>query len=108
MGQQKFATTSSKDSLPLLVSGYKQDAEQALFIHQDARIYGGKVTAGSKITLPIIHQAYVLASSGSFTIFDEQGQAINLHQGDGAEVTAQSRLKIEATAEAEIIVIDAP
>ncbi|WP_028774198.1 pirin family protein [Shewanella waksmanii] len=105
---KKFATTSSKDSLPLLVSGYKQDAEQALFIHQDARIYGGKVTAGSKITLPIIHQAYVLASSGSFTIFDEQGQAINLHQGDGAEVTAQSTLKIEATAEAEIIVIDAP
>ena len=91
-------------TLPLLVSGRKEDADKgALFIHQDAAIFGGRLPAGTKIEQPIKHQAYVLASEGNFTI---NGQKLN--PGDGAEVTDSKTLSITADTDAEIIVIDVP
>lgn len=89
-------------SLPLLVSGHNDDQDKgALFIHQDAAIYGGRLQQGSVIKQPIRHNAYILASSGSFTV---NGQ--KLSSGDGAEITDTSELHITADQEAEILVID--
>jgi len=88
------------DALPLLVSG-SNDAP--LSIHQDARIYGGKLKAGTEIIHPIVHQAYILIAEGELTI---DGQP--LKKGDGAEVRALQSITIHATSDAEILVIDVP
>lgn len=90
--------------LPLLVSGREEDKTKgALFIHQDAFIYGGRLKAGTTIVQSIKHQAYVLASMGSFALNDVQMQ-----QGDGAEVTKEKSVTITAATDVEILVIDAP
>ena len=91
-------------TLPVLVSGQAQHAgTEALMIHQDAAIYGGNITAGTTITQPIQHQAYVLASEGAFTV-----NGTPLKQGDGAEITSDKTLTITATSDAEVLVIDVP
>ena len=91
-------------ALPVLVSGQPEHAESdALFIHQDAAIYGGTLAKGKVITQPVKHQAYVLASVGSFAVNGE-----TLTQGDGAEITDTPVLTITALTDAEILVIDVP
>jgi quercetin 2,3-dioxygenase len=90
--------------LSVLVSGQPQHAgKDALFIHQDAAIYGGRLTKGTKVGVPIKHQAYVLASVGNFTV-----NGISMKQGDGAEVTGEKLLSITAGSDAEVLVIDTP
>lgn len=92
------------DALPVLVSGQAQHAgKDALFIHQDAAIFGGRIAKGTTIRQPIKHQAYVLASEGEFTLNGE-----TLKKGDGAEVTGTDTLTITALNDAEIVVIDVP
>ncbi len=90
--------------LPLLVSGRPEDADKKpLRIYQDAAIYGGRLKAGTAIEQPIKHQAYVLASEGSFKV-----NGTTLNQGDGAEVKDVQKLSITADGDAEILVIDVP
>lgn len=97
---------ANKNALPLLVSGYTGEQDDALFINQDARIFGGKVKKGAQFSHTITNQAYVLASSGEFEIIANQ-QAVHMKKGDGAEVTKQKEMIIKALTDAEIIVIDA-
>ena len=92
------------DALPLLVSGREEDeGKGALFIHQDAAIYGGKMKEGTSIDQPIKHQAYVLVSEGEIEI-----DGTTLKRGDGAEITDTKLSRIKALSEAEIVVIDVP
>lgn len=102
-----FPPQLNTSALPLLVSGYQEDKDQALFINQHARIYGGKLEKGTKINHIITHQAYVLASSGEFKL-GENADLITMVKGDGAEITGQVSISIEALTETEIIIIDAP
>lgn len=106
---EKENTINSTDNtkLPLLVSGYPDEQDNALFINQAARIYGGKVKKGSQFTHPIEHQAYVLASNGEFELIDNQ-RSVLMNKGDGAEVTKQKDVTIKALSDAEIIIIDVP
>jgi len=99
---QRVGTT-----LPLLVSGYSDDADKALHIHQQARIFGGKIAKGTRFEHDITHQAYMLASSGMFSIATPQ-QKITLNKGDGAQVTDSEYVVITALTDCEIVVIDAP
>ena len=99
-----FPKVPVKDALPLLVSGQPEHAStNALFIHQDAAIYGGVLAAGATIIHAIKHAAYILASVGSFTVNGK-----TLRQGDGAEVTGEKTLTITADDEAEMLIIDVP
>lgn len=102
-----FPKALSESALPLLVSGFEEDEGHALFIQQEARIYGGKLAAGAEISVPILHQAYVLCSSGDFSINDGS-KNVTMTTGDGAEVTELKSLVIKARTESELIVIDAP
>ncbi|MGB0835928.1 MAG: pirin family protein [Psychrobium sp.] len=104
-GTKNFPTTQSS-KLPLLVSGFEEDKD-ALFIHQDARIYGGKVAAGTEFEHKIDNQAYVLASSGEFAL-KGNGKEVTMNKGDGAEVTLQKSVTIRALSDSEIVIIDAP
>lgn len=100
-----FPKAPVNDTLPVLVSGRDEDAGKgALFIHQDAAIYGGILKAGTTITQTIKENAYILASQGEFTV---NGQL--LKQGDGAEIVNEATLTITAGGEdAEILIIDVP
>jgi len=100
----RFADRKANDTLPLLVSGRKEDdGKGALYIHQDARILGGQLDKSHKLTQEILEQGYLLVSKGEITL---DGQ--RLEKGDGAEITNQGSVEIEALTEAEIILIDVP
>ena len=99
---QQMSTT-----LPLLVSGYQEDKDKALHIHQQARIFGGKVAQGTRFEHDITNQVYILASNGMFSIANEK-QKITLNKGDAAEVVDNNYVVITALTDCEIVVIDAP
>lgn len=101
---REFPKEPVKDKLVPLVSGRDADILQdALFIHADAAIHGGRMTAGTTITHPITYQAYILASEGEVEI---NGQ--RMAKGDGAEVTNMQHVTITALTDAEVLVIDVP
>lgn len=105
---KQFPTTQTK-SLMLLASGYDEDKGDALFINQQARIYGGKIAKGATIEHGIDHQAYILASDGMFNIEDNSAKetaSITMNKGDGAEITQTSSITISASTDCEIIIID--
>lgn len=95
-------STVNQGPLPVLVSGRQEDADKgAAFIHQDAAIYGGRLSAGTSIEQPVKASAYILASSGTISVNGK-----TLKQGDGAEVTGEKTLQLKAESDAEILVID--
>jgi len=101
-----FPQKQVQGQLSLLVSGRTQDqAQDALYIHQDAAIFGGKIAEGQEIhhSMKEGRRAYVLCSYGSFQV---NGQTLS--KGDGAEVSAESSLALRAIEECEIILIDLP
>lgn len=104
---KEFPTKVVSTELPLLVSGYPEDSGDTLFIHQTARIFGGKLNKGAKIEHVINHQAYILASEGTFEIQDSSSK-YTLNKGDGAEVTESKIVTITAQTNCEMILIDAP
>ncbi|MAM33511.1 MAG: hypothetical protein CMH28_00370 [Micavibrio sp.] len=100
----EFPKTPVKDELHLLVSGRAEDKDKgALYIHQDAAIYGGRIQGGGTITQAIKHQAYLLVSEGAITV---NGQAVNA--GDGAEITSMDEISITAKQDAQLLLIDVP
>lgn len=101
---KKFPSTLSSD-LPLLVSGYIEDKDKALFINQAARLYGGKLTKGTTLTHKIEHQAYILASNGMFKI-EDGANSITMNKGDGAEITQSHAIVLTAFTDCEIFIID--
>ena len=104
---KQFAASAVDNKLPLLVSGFDEDKDNALYINQLARVYGGKIKKGTKIEHSIINQAYVLASAGQFNIIDNQSSVL-MNTGDGAEITKQKNITIEALTDSEIIILDVP
>jgi quercetin 2,3-dioxygenase len=101
---QQFPKEPVRDALKLLVSGRAEDAGKgALFIHQDAAIYAGRLSAGTQLTQQVKHQAYVVMSSGSATVND-----VLMRKGDGAELVGEKTITIHAQDDTEILVIDVP
>lgn len=101
---KEFPKTSVTDALIPVVSGRDEDLlEGALFIHADAAIHAGRLTAGTTITQSLKYQAYVLASEGTLEI-----EGATLHKGDGAEITDTNSITIRAVTDAEVLVIDVP
>jgi redox-sensitive bicupin YhaK (pirin superfamily) len=101
---KEFPKAPVKDKLALLVSGQPEHKDNgALFIYQDAAIYGGTLAKGTHITQPVKHQAYVLASAGSITV-----NSTPMKKGDGAEISGEKEISIAADSDAEILVIDVP
>lgn len=108
-GAKTFPKENVIDALPLLVSGQPEhNGLGALPIHQDAALYGGRLAQGTRITQTIKHNAYILASSGDFTLTLPDTKTATLEKGDGAEITGAEQFEITALTDAEIIVIDVP
>ncbi|WP_191600343.1 pirin family protein [Marinomonas algicola] len=104
---KRFRNNNKNDGLSLLVSGYPEDQDDALFIYQEARVFGGKVSKGSTFEHKIHHQAYILASSGRFEVITDDATVI-LNTGDGAEVTKEASVRFTVLDDSEIVLIDAP
>ncbi len=101
---KEFPKEPVTDKLALLVSGFKEDeGRDALMIHQDARIYGGRLAAGTKITHKLRQQAYLLVSEGRVLL---DGHLIE--RGDGVEITEKESIALEADRGAEVLVIEVP
>lgn len=102
-GQAEFPKEPLTGRLNLLVSGRAEDAkENALHINQDAAIFGGKIEKGTKLPQTLRSaKAYALVSYGSVSV---DGQT--MEEGDGAEITDQDTIDIEALSDAEILVIE--
>ena len=103
---KKFPKTFvfSNSKLPVLVSGRIEDKDKnALFIYSDSAIYAGNIKSGDKVENNIKHQAYILASNGSFTV-----NGVAMKKGDGAEIVGEKIIKITAISDAEILIIDVP
>jgi redox-sensitive bicupin YhaK (pirin superfamily) len=101
---KKFPSQQSS-KLTLLASGYAEDKNDALYINQEARIYGGKLAKGTVFDHDIHHQAYILASNGMFKLEDNTNN-ITMNKGDGAEITQENSVRLRALTDCEIIIID--
>lgn len=103
--QQAFPKTPVENELALLVSGFKADKDKgALYIHQDARIYGGRLKKGQKISHSLNQQAYMLVANGQITLNEQK----TINAGDGAEIKDLDHINIHATEESEILIIEVP
>ncbi|MCC7260535.1 MAG: pirin family protein [Alphaproteobacteria bacterium] len=103
---RKFPDESKHGELTLLASGRSSDAQAgALFIYQDAALYGAKLRENESTAYEIDpnRRVYVIASDGQFAV---NGQLIR--QGDSAEIRNESELRIDATEDCELLVIDLP
>ena len=96
----EFPKTPSSDALPLLVSG---DGTAPLSIHQDARIYAGRLAADSRLTHHIHGQAYLLVSEGEV---DVDGHLAG--RGDGLAISGQKAVTLTASMDSEVLVIEVP
>jgi len=115
--ESKIFRTQQSSALTLLASGYDEDKGKALFINQEARIFGGKLAKGSIIEHNIENQAYILASDGMFKVEDNLVRAsgnragnnsgnVTMNKGDGLEVSQSNSITLRATTDCEIIIID--
>jgi redox-sensitive bicupin YhaK (pirin superfamily) len=103
--ESKEFPTELSSEMTLLVSGYPEDINKALFINQEARIYSGKLAKGTIIEHDIKHQAYILASDGMFEVEDSSGNVM-MNKGDGAEINQSNSIRLRALTDCEIIIID--
>ncbi|RCS47778.1 pirin family protein [Bremerella cremea] len=99
--QKRFPDEQLHNRLRVVAS---PDAEEgSLAIHQDAKIFLSKLDAGASVELPIAPErhAWLQVLRGSITLND-----IQLNTSDGAAVSDEQQLKIEANEAAEIMLFD--
>ncbi len=96
----EFPKQPVDNHLSLLVSG---DGTAPLNIHQDARIYAGRLKKGAKITHPLTAKAYILIAEGAAHIQDIQAE-----KGDGISISDETEIHITAMQDSEILVIEVP
>jgi quercetin 2,3-dioxygenase len=95
---QKFSSNQQKDSLYLLVSG---DGNAPLTINQDAKIFSGNLGKNQSVTHHLESNAYIVVTKGNLIINN-----IELHQGDGVEITKLDMIKLHASIESELLLIE--
>jgi redox-sensitive bicupin YhaK (pirin superfamily) len=99
--QKRFETADKQGRLRLIAS--RDGREGAVTVHQDVDLYAGALTAGEGASLALRpgRRAWVQVARGSVTVNGEP-----MGQGDGAAVTGEAALGIQATADAEVLVFD--
>ncbi|MDX1974074.1 MAG: pirin family protein [Rickettsiales bacterium] len=101
---KQFPKEPVTDALHVLVTGRIEDKQgEALFIHQDAAIFGGALRKDTQIRHTIKHQAYLLVAQGEVLVNGQKAK-----RGDGVEISQESVVTITATSDAEVLLIDVP
>lgn len=93
-----FPKTQSEDFLSLLVSG---DGNAPLTINQDAKIYAGILGQNKTITHPLEGDAYIVVTEGRLQL-----NGMELHRGDGAEITQIDSVTLHALQESKVLLIE--
>lgn len=105
-GAAKFPKAERAGSLVTLASGFEADQSAgALPIRQDARILAATLEPGQAVThaLEPGRHAYLAVAKGAATV-----NGVTLSARDGAAIKDEAKLKIEASENAEIVLVDAP
>lgn len=89
--------------MQLLASGLERDEGNAIFINQDAAIFGGNLPAGETWEHTLAGSAYLLVSKGEVAL----GDAV-LKAGDGVAISKEPSLRLKALADSELVLIDLP
>ena len=101
--QKSFADRLSSQELTLVVS--PNGSQDSVTIHQDAKIYQGRVNSGKSLLLPIEHTRnyWVQLIHGSAEL---GGQS--LKTGDGVAITKESNLRWMSKEDSEFLLFDLP
>jgi quercetin 2,3-dioxygenase len=103
-GTKPFPKADRSGRLVVLASGFDDDRD-ALPIRTDARVIGATLQRGARIAVPLepVRHAYLVPAAGRI----ELDGGVVLAAGDGAAITAESRLDIVALDVSEIVLVDA-
>ncbi len=102
---RKFPKTPVTGKLPVLASGRKGD-DDALMIHQDAAVLGGRIAKGASVTHAIEpgRAAYLVVAEGTVLVNGNEVPA-----RAGAAITSEGAITIAAlNGEAEVVLVDVP
>jgi quercetin 2,3-dioxygenase len=105
-GAAKFPKGDRAGRFVALASGFEDDqANGALPIRQDARVLGATVKAGEKTAYALgpDRHAYLVVAKGEAVV-----NGTRLGERDGAALKDVSTLTVEARADTEIVLVDAP
>jgi len=96
-----FPLEQRRNRLALLIS--PNGADGSLDIHQDAKLFSGLLDAGTRVDHSIApgRHAWIQVARGQVTL-----NGVTLAQGDGAAVSQETGLAIEAIPDAEVLVFD--
>ncbi len=100
-GQREFPKGDRTGRFSVLASGDPSD--EALTINADAKVLGATLKAGESITYSLGEgrRAYLVPAVGAVEV---NGVALNAR--DGAAIKDESEIKITATADAELVMVD--
>lgn len=103
-GSKPFPRGERSGQLVILASGYGEDKD-ALPINANARVMGATLKAGESATYGLSpdRHAYLVSSTGSISV-----NGLQLAARDGAAITQEAEIKITATEDSEIVLVDAP
>ncbi len=99
--QKNFPVEARRNQLRLVAARDARDG--ALTLHQDADIYAGVLDEGAAVSHALApgRHAWVQVARGAVTLNGKQ-----LDEGDGAAISDEARLDLQARAPAEVIVFD--
>jgi redox-sensitive bicupin YhaK (pirin superfamily) len=102
-GAKPFPKGERSGKFVTLASGFADDGD-ALPIRTDARIVGATIKAGetAEYTLGAGHHAYLVPATGAVEI-----NGVTLNARDGAAIKDESVIRVTATQDAEIVLVDA-
>ncbi len=101
-GARPFPKGDRSGRLVTLASGFAEDAD-ALEIRADARVMGATLKAGESVdyALGADRRAYLVPAVGAVTI-----DGVRVGARDGAAISGVETLRVTATEDAEIVVVD--
>jgi redox-sensitive bicupin YhaK (pirin superfamily) len=99
--QRRFPDEERRGRLRLVAS--PDGSEGSLTIHQDARVHLGLLARGERTSLPLAEgrHAWVQVLRGDVRVGAEA-----LRAGDGAALSGEREVRLEATDDAEVMVFD--
>lgn len=102
-GAKPFPKSDRSGHFVTLASGFDEDAD-ALKIRTDARVLGATVKAGETATYSVdpSRHLYLVPATGQIEV-----NGVTLEARDGAAITGEAELRIRASADAEIVLVDA-
>ena len=105
-GAAKFPKAARAGALVTLASGFEEDqAAGALPIRQDARVLAATLEKGQRVNYPLGsgRHAYVDLAQRAATV-----NGVELGARDGAAIRDEDSIRVAATANAELVLVDSP